>query len=109
MPRFREERIAENEAIFRVGNERMADWEERHEGGQRERYFCECAEADCREKIELSFSEYEYVRSNPRWFVVLPGHEVADTETVIDRHDGWFMVEKDPDVDHIVGPTDPRS
>ncbi|HEX6117625.1 MAG TPA: hypothetical protein VFY99_11025 [Solirubrobacterales bacterium] len=105
----REERIARNESIFRVGNERMAQWEERHSNGERERYLCECADPACTEKIELSFSQYEYVRSDSKWFVVVPGHEVPDVETVIDTHDGWNVVEKADDVSHIVESTDPRN
>lgn len=108
MAGFREERLARNEAIFRVGNERMSRWEERHEDGKPERYFCECADAECRNKVELTRSQYEYVRSDSRWFVVIPGHEVADVETVIDRHDGWYVVEKDPEVAPIAEATDPR-
>ena len=105
----REERIARNEGVFRVGNERMAQWEERHEGGDRERYLCECADADCHDKVELTRSQYEYVRSDSRWFVVVPGHEVPDVEKVIDSHDGWNVIEKAPEVAHIVEATDPRS
>jgi hypothetical protein len=108
MARFREARLANNEAVFRVGNERMAQWEERHEEGEPERYMCECADADCREKIELTYSQYEYVRSDSRWFVVVPGHEVPDVETVIDRHEGWNLIEKDPEVADVVEETDPR-
>lgn len=104
----REERIARNEAIFRVGNERMAEWEERHEHGGTERYLCECAEPDCTEKVELTHSQYEYVRSNSRWFVVIPGHEVPDVETVVDTHEGWNLIEKAPAVDDIAEATDPR-
>jgi hypothetical protein len=109
MASLREERIARNEAIFRVGNERMNQWEERHEDGVRERYFCECADAECREKVELTASQYEYVRSNSRWFVVIPGHETPDVEEVIDRHDGWNLIEKHANVTNIVEATDPRT
>ena len=108
MGTVREERLARNEAIFRVGNERMAQWEERHEDGERERYLCECADSGCTEKVELTSAQYEYVRSNARWFVVIPGHEVPDVETVIDTHDGWNVIEKNPEVSHIVKSTDPR-
>ncbi len=108
MDRVREERSARNEAIFRVGNERMAEWEERHEDGQPERYLCECADIDCRAKVELTRSQYEYVRSDSRWFVVLPGHETPDAESVIDDHDGWVVVEKNPELAPIVEATDLR-
>jgi hypothetical protein len=109
VPTAREERIANNEAIFRVGNERMAEWPERHADRSTERYLCECADATCREKVELTYSQYEYVRSNSRWFVVVPGHEVPDLETVIDEHDAWNVIEKDPEVTDIAEATDPRS
>ena len=105
----REERLANNEAIFRVGNERMAEWPERHAESDKERYLCECADATCREKVELSYSQYEYVRSNSRWFVCVPGHEVLDVETVVDEHEGWNVIEKDPEIADIVEATDPRN
>ena len=108
MATAREERLARNEAIFRVGNERMADWEERHQDARRERYMCECADPDCREKVELTRSQYEYVRSDSCWFVAVPGHEIPDVEKVIDTHDHWNLIEKDPDVAHVVKGSDPR-
>ena len=105
----REERLAKNEALFRVANERMADWEEAHEGDATELYFCECANAECREKVRLTQAEYERVRSDSRHFFVVPGHEVADVETVIERNDGWTLIEKNPEVADLVEANDPRS
>ena len=40
----REERLAQNEALFRAANERMAGWEEQHATSEIEVYFCECAD-----------------------------------------------------------------
>jgi hypothetical protein len=40
----RERRMAENEAIFRAANERIASWEERDRLEAVELYFCECAD-----------------------------------------------------------------
>jgi hypothetical protein len=104
----REERLAKNEALFREGNERMAAWEERHVADPVERYLCECAEEACREKVELHKDEYERVRSNSRWFVLVPGHEIPDVETVIERNEGWAIIEKDPQVTPLMNATDPR-
>src|SRR5687768_2102655 len=70
----REERLAKNEALFRVANERMSRWEERHEGEEAELYYCECANPDCREQLRLLGADYERVRSNSRQFFVAPGH-----------------------------------
>ena len=104
----REERLALNEALFRVANERMADWEERHSASETELYHCECAEPDCREKVSLTKDDYERVRQDSAHFVIAPGHEKPDIETVIESHDGWLMIEKDPEVQTLVEETDPR-
>jgi hypothetical protein len=104
----REERLARNEAIFRVGNERMAAWEERHREAEVEEYMCECADPDCRAKVPLTQPDYERIRSDSCHFVVVPGHEIPDVETVIEEHDDWVIVEKDPEVQAIVERTDPR-
>jgi hypothetical protein len=104
----REERLALNEALFRVANERMAGWEERHEEADTELYHCECAELDCREKIHLSKADYERVRRDAAQFVIVPGHEKPDVETVIEPHDDWAIIEKDPEVQALVERTDPR-
>jgi hypothetical protein len=108
MPDVREERIARNEALFRIANERMAAWEEQHEAEESEYYFCECADPDCREKALLSRAEYERVRADAGHFLVIPGHEIPDVETVIEAHDGWVIIEKDPGVRPIVEDMDTR-
>ena len=108
MADVREERIARNEALFRIANERMAAWEEQHGAEQSEHYFCECADEDCREKALLSRAQYERVRADAGHFLVIPGHEIPDVETVIETHDGWGIVEKDPNVRHIVEGMDTR-
>ena len=105
----RRERIAENETLFRAANERMADWEERDRAEADELYFCECCDPECNEKVRLRGPDYERVRSDSCHFFVLPGHETPDVETVIESHDGWVLVEKDPDVREIVEATDPRT
>lgn len=104
----REERIARNEALFREGNERMAAWEERHRTESIELYFCECADTECREKVPLAQSDYERVRSDSGHFLIVPGHEIADVETMVESHDEWAMIEKDPEVRDIAEGTDPR-
>jgi hypothetical protein len=104
----REERLAQNEALFRVANERMAEWEEIHADDSAESYFCECADPDCREKVSLRRSEYESVRSHPRHFFIVVGHEIPDVETVIETHGDWCVIEKDPSVSDLLNASDPR-
>ena len=105
----REERLAENEAMFRTANERMADWEEQHVQSHTEHYYCECADPNCREKVLLRKADYEKVRADSRHFVIVPGHEVPDVETVIEQHEGWAIVEKSPELDEKLERLDPRS
>jgi hypothetical protein len=109
VPSERAKRIAENESIFRLANERMADWEERQRADARELYFCECGRAECREKVELLKADYERVRSNSSDFVIVPGHEFPEVETILEAHEGWVVVRKNPDVREKVEATDPRN
>jgi hypothetical protein len=105
----RQERIAENEAMFREANERAKAWEERHRlDSEVELYFCECANPECREKVGLGKAEYERVRSDSRHFAIVPGHELPDVETVIERNEGWAIIQKAPEVTGIVEGRDPR-
>jgi hypothetical protein len=104
----REERIANNEAMFRLANERMSGWEEQHATEGVELYFCECSEQDCRQKVGLRKEDYEAVRSDSRRFVIAVGHEIPDVETVIEQHEGWAVIEKSPEVTQTVESLDPR-
>jgi hypothetical protein len=104
----RAERVAENEAMFRIANERMAEWEEQHASNAVEPYFCECAAVECREHVDLHKADYERVRSDSRRFVIRPGHELSDVETVIERNEGWAIIEKAPEVTDTVEALDPR-
>jgi hypothetical protein len=108
MTTTREERMVNNEALFRSANERMAAWEEQHAEEATEPYFCECADTECREKVELHRNEYESVRAHSDRFLTVSGHEIPDVETVIEEHGGWIVVQKDPEVTDIAVATDPR-
>lgn len=94
----REERLAANEARFREINETAQPRRESHGG----RFICECADRTCMAWIEVPADQYDAVRSNPRLFVIAPGHEVPDIEHVVQRGDGYFVVEKPDEVDHVV-------
>jgi uncharacterized protein (DUF1499 family) len=105
----RAERVTVLEAAFRIANERMAAWAERHEDGRTESYYCECADRGCRGRVVLSREEYEAVRSNPKRFFVINGHVVEDLESVVESHPGYLVIEKPDDVLALVLQTDPRS
>lgn len=109
MAKQRAERLADNEALFRAANERMSRWPEQHSDDEREPYFCECANRECREKVYLTRAEYERVRANPMHFFIVPGHEVPDVERIIDQYEGWLVIEKNSEVRDQVEASDPRT
>jgi hypothetical protein len=101
-------RAAIVEAAFRIANERMTRWEERHPDGKPELYLCECARLECREKVRLDRPEYERVREEPQRFFVVPGHELDDLEEVVEGHEHHLVVEKPSALLDLVTATDPR-
>ena len=102
------EREARNEARFRTQNE----WVETA-GAEIDTllaFVCECGDGECQRTIELTLSEYEFVRSTSNRFAVFLNHENPECEVVIsecarfaviDKIEGWGL--------RISRETDPRS
>jgi hypothetical protein len=89
----REERIIENEKLFREVNERVAQLQGSFSGPDPE-WVCECGDETCFEKVTVSIEEYEQVRQRGDWFVILPGHEKLDVERVVRENRAFLVVEK---------------
>jgi hypothetical protein len=90
----REQRIVQNEALFREVNKRIAELEDRISvPGDLLPLLCECGNVGCTTVIEVEPATFQVVRENQRRFLVAPGHEQAD-ETVVERGTGYFIVEK---------------
>jgi hypothetical protein len=109
----RDERRARNEALFREVNERIEELSsERADESEQEGLLgivCECGRDDCTELIEVTRAEYEAVRSDPRRFLVIPGHEHTDTARVLERNSGFSVVEKLEHAAEVAVEHDPRS
>jgi hypothetical protein len=103
----REQRMTQNEALFREVNERVADVAEGR-GGVYE-YLCECANVDCTFRVPLTREEYEAVRSDARQFVVLPQHFTPEVETLVAEHASYWLVRKTGEAGDYVAKLDPRS
>jgi hypothetical protein len=106
----REERIARNEVRFREINERL-ETDLRglpHSPGERFSFVCECGLRECRDLVELSFEEYEAVRSDSRSFAILPGHEIDNVEDVIARTERFWTIRKKDETGPVVEARDPR-
>ena len=102
-------RVAENDSRFREANERISKAARRADLDQIP-FVCECANLRCREIVRLRRSEYEEVRASGRRFLEVPGHEAASMGwgTVVDRRDGYVVVEKIGEAAEIVEALDPR-
>ena len=55
----------------------------------------------------LARSDYEAVRSDPRQFFVVPGHDAAQ-DNVVEEHAGFHVVEKTGEEGRLVENQDPR-
>jgi len=90
-----ERRLAHNEALARRMNEAL----ETHSAGERSSpgwFICECSRLECTDYIvEITPRDYERVRQHPRRFILRPGHENGEVESMVEAHDGYVVVEKE--------------
>src|SRR5436309_1237367 len=98
-----------NEAVFRQINEGIERGQWPGEEDAPVSFRCECAQLGCNEMIELTVNDYETVRANPRWFMVVPGHERPDVEVVIEARPGYLIVQKLDQAGIAAEDADPRS
>jgi hypothetical protein len=100
-------RIARNESLFRAANEAIERgmWPEQED--QVVRFRCECGN-ECGQPVELTPREYERVRENGRWFIVLEGHDIPGTEEVVERHPSYTVVRKTGTGGQVAEELDPR-
>lgn len=106
-----EQRLAENEAIFRKLNEQVIAGVEQtnrlaREDNQPEfsvtsksddaplQFFCECADENCTGRVSMNLLEYRKIHKNRKRFVILPGHEVTSVEKVVFEKPTYTVVEK---------------
>ena len=61
-----------------------------------ERFLCECSQTSCSRVLELTPSEYRTVRETNRRFSFspMPRTPIPGLETVVERHHGFWVVEK---------------
>jgi hypothetical protein len=103
-------RIAKNQAMFRVVNERVTAWPERQAAPATEKlmFYCECADQKCFERVYLTPPEYEAIRADSTRFAVADGHVFPEAERVVAKPDGYEVVEKNEDLRGLLERIDPR-
>jgi hypothetical protein len=92
----REERLAENQRIFRAANERLeVSVEARVDGRAPVPFLCECADIECLGRIEMTTGDYDAAHVDRDTYIILPGHPTIDGEEVVeDGLDGYLIVRK---------------
>lgn len=91
----RRSKIGKNEALFRQVNEQVrAVAGEQVEQPSEMRILCECGSSDCVTELRIRLPDYEALRADPHLFAVATGHGQAEVESVIERRDGYDVVQK---------------
>jgi hypothetical protein len=104
-----EDRVARNESIAREVNEAIE-----HGRGPADvlapvAFRCECGRLGCNKLIEVTMGDYERVRSHPRQFLIVNGHEQPEFETVVYAGEDYSVVEKQDEAGREAEARDPRS
>jgi hypothetical protein len=91
-------RIAENQATFREANEQIESTADAIHLDVDVPFICECAEPTCTQIVPLSLEVYEEIRSHPRRFFNVPGHQDVSVRNgagvVVAREEGYVLVDK---------------
>jgi hypothetical protein len=106
----RARRVGLNEALFREVNERIEDLNRAFgEVTERMSVVCECGHSQCNERVDVPVSDYERVRADPKTFVLVPGHEDPEVESVVETREDYVVVRKEgEEVERLAVETDPR-
>jgi hypothetical protein len=106
-----DKRVGLNEAIFRQVNEQIKNLDDELGSDDGEiTVICECGDAECTERIGLPLDIYERVRSDSLLYVIAPGHEFPEIESVVERSSGYEVVRKQAaEAVEVAEETDPRS
>jgi hypothetical protein len=108
VPETDEVRFAENEALFRTLNENILRIASELGDDTPYEFTCECSTSSCLERLSLTLGQYELVRQNGSHFLVVPGHENSEVESVVAVGDGYLVVEKFGIAGVVARAEDPR-
>jgi hypothetical protein len=106
----RKRRIGENEAVFRDVNEQIRGLTGRlSTATETMSIVCECGTRSCTDQFGVRLAEYERVREDATLFFIKPGHDLPESETVVEKLGIYRIVRKDPGGPaELAQATDPR-
>lgn len=88
------ERLIHNEERLRRANELVDAGRADEPRGRKELFLCECSDDDCEATLELHWDEYLEIRKHENRFVLRPGHETEGLDELVERKDGYLVVDK---------------
>jgi hypothetical protein len=92
----RENRMRENEELFRKANDRLREQIEDAVPPERPvPFLCECMDELCMERIDMTRGEYRQLRASNDTFAVVPGHVAPFGEVVVEEQDAFHVVRKE--------------
>lgn len=94
--------------MFREVNERIAEIAGTWQWEDKQGFLCECVSSECTRAVLLTRAQYESVRAGAARFFTAPGHEQAEQERVVERHEDFVVVEKLGLFQHEAELDDPR-
>lgn len=107
----RKRRVGENEAIFRSVNEQVRGLTATlaTDAGTM-KIVCECGSRSCTDQFQIDLPSYVETRADATLFLIKPGHDIPETETVVAKNDVFWTVQKDPGGPaELARATDPNS
>ena len=107
----RKRRIGENEALFRSVNEQVRRFTATlSTSADTMKIVCECGTRSCTDQFEIETDAYAEVRADSTLFVVKPGHDLPETETVVEKNGVFWTVRKHPGIPAAIArATDPSA
>jgi hypothetical protein len=86
-----------NQVSFRYANERLR--ERVMDGGVTDHrhipFFCECADGDCKGRLDATLDEFEEAHLTSQQYFILPGHLTLDGEEAIEQNGRYEVVTKE--------------
>ena len=103
---------ATTQNLYRAVNERVMELNARFDASgdtiRSVEVLCECGRVSCAARLSIASADYERVRSDPSTFVLIPGHEDAAVEEVIERTADFVIARNVGEADAIARAGDPR-
>ena len=89
--------------MFRAVNREIEQASEQSGSGQHDRIqvICECGRDSCSETLDLTVAEYDEAHGQRDRFVLTPGHEDAQIESVVMQTERYLVVDKFGEAERI--------